>query len=295
MASVTNLFQSLPGEAELSYSYYLSRLAINGRHRRIVDACRRIRRHAAAAGRPRLGDFTYHFEIEALCRLREWSTAWRQLRRLERIDFGRPIDLLAKSWSPRELDRFRYHYPPILYFLGRYRLARRLLEAVLAPSLAPGKNGMSYRLLPFVFKPVSRPRFWQDVTLHHLYRKLGKSLLEWPGWRDFVAGFHPKLVRLAGLTRRQLSDDPALLRRLSKAIAAEERRRLTARVSFGERDLTDPLPQVRRRQERVAIKSHALDRAMGERNRRVEEIFPEIRHLSRLGVQKNRHDRRGRR
>jgi hypothetical protein len=282
MAGVTNLFPSLPGEAQLSYSYYLSRLAINDRHRRVVEACRRIRRHAAALGRPRLGDFTYHFEIEALCRLRQWSMAWRQLRRIERIDFGRPIDLAAKTWSPRELDRFRYQYPPILYFLGRYRAARRLLEAVLAPSLGPGRKGMSYRLLPFVYKPVPRPRFWHEVTLHHIYRKLDASLLTWPEWRSFAAGFHPQILRLAGLSRRQLLEDPSLLPLLSKAIATEQRRRLTAGVSWGERDLLDPLPRVRRRQQQVADKTRTFKRAVAERERRVEELFPELRGLRRV-------------
>src|SRR4029077_517580 len=101
---------------------------------------------------------------------------------------------------------------------------------------------MSYRLLPFVYKTVPRPRFWHEVTLHHIYRKLDASLLTWPEWRNFAAGFHLRLPRLAGLSRRQLLEDPSLLPRLAKAIATEQRQRLSAGVSWGERDLLDPLP-----------------------------------------------------
>ena len=135
---------------------------------------------------------------------------------------------------------------------------------------------------PANYKPVARPRFWHEVTLHHIYGKLGQSLLEWPEWRSFVAGLHPQLLRLAGLSRRQLLDDPSLLRQLSRAIAAEQTQRLTAGVSWGERDLVDPLPRVQRRQQQVADKTRTLKRALAERERRVEELFPELRGLRRV-------------
>jgi hypothetical protein len=56
-------------KSEYLYQLYLLRLTQSSRWERTLEACRQIRSFAARAGRPRLADFTYYFEIDALCQL----------------------------------------------------------------------------------------------------------------------------------------------------------------------------------------------------------------------------------
>src|SRR5262245_10434029 len=209
MSNVPNLFgsQSSNKAAQL-YQLYLLRLSQHSRWHRMVDACRQIRGYAQRRGRLRWADFTYHFEIDGLCQLREYPVAWRLLRRLERIAYGRNINLNAKQWRSDELDCFIGYHAPLLYFLGRYQLARRLLEATLAKMFRPSRNDSSYQLLAYVYNSDPRPRYRQRVTLSHIYAALGENLSEWSGWSRFVQGLHRKLLTLAGVKRQELLRDP---------------------------------------------------------------------------------------
>jgi hypothetical protein len=68
MNSVPNLLRLRSAkESGHLYQDYLIRLMQSSRWDRTLEACRQIRSYAARAERPRLADFTYHFEIEALC------------------------------------------------------------------------------------------------------------------------------------------------------------------------------------------------------------------------------------
>lgn len=247
----------------------------------MVSVSRQIRCYAARFKKPRLADFTYHFEIDALCQLGDFPAAWRQLRRLERIACGRNIALHAKSWSLEELDWFSPYHPQILYFLGRNRLARRLCEAILRKMFRTSPDDSSYELLPYVYNSISRPKRRQHVTLCHIYRALGKSLLEWSEWEQFVKGFHPKLFKLAGVEPERLLPDPSLLRQLYEAIQAEQKQRLTAGVSAGESDLTDTPSKVRRRQQRITGRIGRQRLATRPQELQLEEIFPELGSLPR--------------
>ena len=280
MNRVPNLLR-LRSAKESGYLYqdYLTRLMQSSRWDRTLEACRQIRSYAARHGRPRLADFTYHFEIDALCHLGEYSSAWRQLRRLERIAYGRSVNLKAKSWRSDELDWFLRYHPQILYFLGRYRMARRLYEAILGKLFKRSRSGASYEILPYVYNSIRRPKRRQHVTLFHIYRALGESLLKWSEWKQFVEGFHPKLFKVARVQRERLLQDPSLLRHLYERVEAEQNQRLTAGVSTGESDLTDPPAKVRRRQERLAAKIARLRVASAEHELQLRKIFPELRSL----------------
>lgn len=284
MRSVPDLFTTQPRNEILRlYSQYLGRLRTNRRDLRVVQSCRRIRVFARRAGNPDWAYFTYSFEISSLCRLKHFSAAWRQLRRWERAAWGRNLDPRALCWSRRELDWFFHYHPHVLYFLGRYQPALRMFEALLDQLVGRRREGMSYQVLWHVYRPVDRPRLPHEVTLYHLYRKLGKSLLEWSQWNRFVKGFHPRLLELAGITREELSQDPSRLRQLSEAIMAERTRRVTTGISFGERDLVDPPDKVRRSQKMLARKIAKFDAKTAKRKReeRLENLFPELRVLSR--------------
>ena len=280
MPTAPNLFREQPQqEAKRLYTLYLSHLMAKARDRRVVEACQQIRAYATRLKQPRSADFTFQFEIDALCKLRRFSDAWKQLRRLERIANGKNINLNAKEWEPEQLDWFWHYHPHILYFLGRYQLACRLLEALLAAKMAYPEEGLSYQLLPHVYKPVARPRERHEVTLYHLYRKLDKNLLEWPQWEQFVNGFDPKVFSLADIQREDLLQDASLLRPLCEAISTERKQRLTANVSAGEHELIDSPNEVQRFQDNVAAKRALQDPVIAQREQQLKEMFPELKRL----------------
>lgn len=267
-------------QSEYLYQIYLIRLRQCSRWHRIVEACRQIRAYALQRGQPRMAEFTYDFEIDALSQLGRYSVAWRQLRRLERIAYGRNIKLNAEKWRSYELNWFIRYHSPLLYFLGRYRLARQLIEATLAKMFRPSRTNVSYELLRYIYNSVRKPQQRQHVTLFHIYAAMGKSLVEWPGWTRFVEGLHPKLFTLAGVQKRDLIHQPELLRSLHDGIEAELKRRLTAGVSDGQRDLTDTASKVKRRQEAVLKKTAPLQRTASEHQKQLESIFPELKALT---------------
>jgi len=253
------------------------------RERRVVKVCQQIRVFARRSVRPHFANFTYFVEIDALCKLGKFSTAWRQLRRWERVACGKNLDLMADAWAPAELNWFFHYHPQLLYFLGRYRPACHMLEALLEKLVTRRRKGMSYEVLWHVYNPIAQPRDRHEVTLYHLYQKLGKNLQDWPHWERFVKNFHPKLFGLTGVRKEDLLRNPSLLRQFFKAITDEQKQRLTANVSVGERDLIDLPGKIRHYQETVAHKMARLDVAIArsKSEQRLEEMFPELQHLGR--------------
>lgn len=173
-----DLFRRRRKEAKVLYPAYLIELRLRGREARVVAACRQIRMFARRRGNSRWGDFTYHFEIDALCSMGKYPIAWRQLRRLEIAAFGKHINLRGIEWRSDEVVWLGTHHVPVLYFLRRYRLAARLLEALLTERMKRPCTGLSYSLSGYVYNPLAEPLYRYDVTLHHIYRKLGKRLAE---------------------------------------------------------------------------------------------------------------------
>lgn len=284
MENVPNLFRSQPrNEIVRLYSQYLGRLRASHRYARLLNACRRIRSYAQREGRPELAYFTYSFELTVLFRLRNFSAAWRQLRRWERASSGKNLDPRADSWTPEEINWFFYYHPYVLFFLGKYQPARRMLEAALENLIRRRREGMSYYILWHVYKPIVRPRNLYDVTLYLVYRKLGKNLIEWPYWKQFVKGFHPNLFRLARIDEEDLLSDPSLLRPFYQAIERERKQRLTAGISVGESEIVDSPSKVRSYQQRVARKIARLEEtsAKSKSKEKIEQLFPELQRLSR--------------
>lgn len=280
MPTVPNLFLDRNArEAKRLYSLYLAQLMTKSRKRRIVEASQQIRNYAARLKQPRSADFTFQFEIDALCKLRRFADAWKQLRRFERIAHGKNISLSKRKWEPEQLDWFWHYHPHILYFLGRYQLAARMLEALFAEKLSHPEAGVSYELLPDIYKPVSRPRDRHEVTLYHVYRKLGKKLSEWPQWEQFVNGFDPELFNLTNIQREDMLRDASLLRPFYEAISKERKERLTAHVSVGERELIDSPEEVQRFQNDVTAKRALQEPIITQDEKQLREIFPELQRL----------------
>jgi hypothetical protein len=209
-------------EAKRLYSLYLSTLLLHGRWARAVRACTEIRRIASRHHNLALGNFTYAFEIQGLCSFGHFRAAWRRLRQLERFALGRPINLRAKKWNTGELQWFASYHVQILFFLGRYKLAARLLEAVLAQRMRLASQRSTNALLPYVCNRLRKPRRCFEVTLEHLYQKLGRSLREWKQWNDFLTRLDDELFQSSRISRHHLSQDPKLLRRLSRTYLNEQ-------------------------------------------------------------------------
>src|SRR5215471_18412359 len=282
MNAVPNLFQEQNAQhAKRLYSLYLSHLMAKSRQRRIVEAARQIRNYASRLKQPHSADFTFQFEIAALCKLHRFRDAWKQLRRLERIAYGKNINLRANKWESEQLDWFWHYYPQLLYFLGRYQIARRLFEALFAARMRHPREGLSYQLLPYVYRPIARPGDVHEITLYHVYRKLRKDLTEWSQWKQFVSGFDRKLFSLAGITRGDLVRKASLIYALYKAISREQKRRLIANVSDGEHELVDSVDEVQRFQNDVAAKRGLQQPVMARGERQLRETFPELQRLDR--------------
>src|SRR5262249_33026250 len=120
-ARIPDLWQ-LKEDAERLYSLYLSYLMQARRNEEIVSACRQIRRYSVRGPGLRKGLFTFWREIEALCELKRYQIAWRQLRRYGVNLLGKRLDLTRLEETPTIGLSLEFHYAPLLYFLGRYPL-----------------------------------------------------------------------------------------------------------------------------------------------------------------------------
>ncbi len=110
------------------YRSYLVELASLGRDAQIVAACRQIRRYAANRSPRDVANFTFRYEIKALCRQGEYGVALRQLRREIAAHFGHSVDAATHNWGLGDAHMLIENYAPILYFLNRLKLGQSLLE-----------------------------------------------------------------------------------------------------------------------------------------------------------------------
>ncbi|HEY2252873.1 MAG TPA: hypothetical protein VGH74_17500 [Planctomycetaceae bacterium] len=226
--------------------------------------------------------FTFSDEIDALCELEKYKEAWRQLRLREDVIYGRRFDIASAQGpfdNPYELE---WHYAPLLFFVKRYEEGCSLLETALDVRFVRHKLD-SYDVLFRVYNDDERPWHRCRVTLSHFYGRLGKNLVEWRRWEAFVYGFHPKLFRLAGVSRKQLLADAGRLPDFFDTLLAIREERVPTRISKGLADLIDSPRKVKSRQNAIRKASHVVDeRNDAKRKRRhakLRELFPELREL----------------
>jgi hypothetical protein len=137
---ISNLFRSKDAaKALLNYEVFLVKFLTVGRHARVVEVCRQLRRFAAAAGKKEAALFTYSLEMLALDQLQHWKSYWRLMRSRETALYGRHLDLKKHDWKEHGHEVLK-HYGPLLYFRGEYKLGCQLLvnvfhEAACSPIL----------------------------------------------------------------------------------------------------------------------------------------------------------------
>jgi hypothetical protein len=182
---------------------------LGGDHKRIILVCRRIRAYAAQGPGAEAGLFTYFHEINALCETGNYAGAWRQLLRRDRIRRGASFDYRFFPWGREDAHDLRFNYGPLLYLTGRFPEAAASFEKALEFE-CHGRNG-SYDAMYTVANDDPEPTNHYRVTLLHCYRRLGRSLSDWNGWRSFIMGMHPQLCRMARIDRESMLAATSLL------------------------------------------------------------------------------------
>jgi hypothetical protein len=281
--AIPDLWQAKEDAARL-YPLYLCRLQMNHLHERVVAACPRIRRHAARGPGPTEGLFTFSFEIDSLCELKDYHTAWRRLRLRDKIAFGERLDLRGRAWSSADAWELAFSYAPLLFFLGRFRQGCELLETSLGFWFG-GRKARSFDILFHVYNGDDEPWHRCRVTLSHFYGRLGKDLRQWRHWEAFVNGFHPRLFRLSGVRSEELMVDPGRLAVFLDKLMEVQAERTISGVGGSQSDLIDSAARVRKRQEATQQQLDEFKeriRPVQERtNRKLQELFPELQGLPR--------------
>lgn len=271
-------------DAARLYQLYFCRLWLNRMHSRVVEACRQIRRYAARGPGAKAGLFTFSYEIESLCELKQYSKAWRRLRLREEIVHGKRFDLRRRQWTTNDAHELAFSYAPVLYFLGRFRLGCFLMETSLGVWFREKKK-VSYEIANHVLNGTKKPWHRCGVTLSHFYARLGKDLRAWRDWEAFVHGFHPKLFRLGGVRRDELLEDPDKLEGFLDRLNQIQAQRTTCGVWGGQRDLIENVTQVKRRQKATQKQlDESKEQIKPTRERmdvKLRELFPELQGLPR--------------
>lgn len=266
-------------DARRLYSFYLSRLAIGQQWERIVTACREIRRHASRGPGLAKSIFTFRDEIDALCKLKDYDTAWRQLLALRRAVRGIQQGINIEDRKRMEAEERGTCVASLLYFRGRYRRGCGLKERYFDLCFQNGPV-QSYQLLFEVYNDDVEPTHRVRVTLAHFYNRLGRDLRQWRHWPTFVEGFQPRLFRLAGIQREKLLADAGHLPAFFNNLMDIRDERTTSGVGGGVSDLLDSPAKVKKRQDARQQKiSDALERLNDSRtelNQKLAMYFPEL-------------------
>jgi hypothetical protein len=255
--------------AEHLYTFYLLTLLKNDRHDRIIEAARQIRLYASRGPGPMAGLFTYTHVFESCCNRGDFRAAWRQHRSQEKLYFGKTRDLKKTKWVSADWYQLLMRKGPLLYFLGRYRIGCRVMEAGLNLIYRGNRKPRSHHLLDYICNRQIEPTHWVCVTLSHYYARLNKPLRSWRHWKRFVSGFHPKLFKTAGITREELLVNDARLREFCERLWIAAHRRANSDASRGETETKKMRKPVRKR----------MDPNQRELNRQLRKYFPELNEM----------------
>lgn len=269
-------------EAPRLYDLYLAHLLGHQRYERMIEVCRQIRQYAARAADKREGFFTYHMEIEALCRLGEYQAAWLQLRRFEKAVHGEQWNLVRREWIRSDFYALEIYYAPLLYYRGHFRLGCTLLETAL-DCWFERKTLCSYNILHQVYNGDEEPYHRVRVTLSHFYKRLGRDLREWRHWEKFVKNLHSRLLKATAVRRKQLIKDPNQLPAFFDRLMELQEERTSSGVTCGQSDLIDSPEKVQQRQEKTRRELEEFqirrDAGRAQRNDELLALFPDLAEL----------------
>lgn len=276
--AIPDLWRAKEDAARL-YQLYLCHLRMNHEDERVVAACPQIRRYAARGPGLAEGLFTFSFEIDSLCDLKDYRAAWRRLRLREEIIFGERFDLRSRKWSRADGHELEFWYAPMMFFLGRIGQGCELLETSLGFWFVDEKV-RSFDILFRVFNGDEEPTDRCRVTLSHFYGRLGKDLRQWRHWEAFVNGFHPRLFRLSGVRSDELMADPARLGPFFDKLMELRAERTTSGFGGSQSDLVESAAKVKKRQDATQQKldefHERIKPTQDRMNSKLQELFPEL-------------------
>lgn len=220
---IPNLFTQEP-EARRLYGLLLAHLCLYGRHADIVQASRKIRRHARNSVGIEIALFTYETEKEALWYLKRPRAAWQQQLRYEVDLFGEIVDLEKGNLDVPSVYYGPNKRSPILYSLDRFAEAATCREICLDFILKKNKT-VNENIVYEIVNSDKEPTCPVRVTLKHIYDRMGKSLEEWDHWSRFIDRINGSLLKSAGINRKSLRADSSLLNSLSKHMISEAHKR----------------------------------------------------------------------
>lgn len=250
--------------ADHLYRLYLAQLQKHDRYERTVAACRQIRHYAACGPGAKEGLLTFHYEVDALYELKNYATAWRQLRLRDRIAFGQSFDYARQEWSVKDAYRLEWDYAPIHYFLGRYKVGCSLLEKALSFWFVDGRNVPAFQTLTRIYNGDDEPWSRCRVTLANFYDRLGKRLTDWEYWREFVDSFPPEVFRLSGVSRKKFRSDCDAMPVFFKCAVQVRRQQQTSQS--GDAKTSDKRQELTKQEREL-------------RDVRLSNLFPELRDL----------------
>lgn len=276
---IPNLFRGKDAaKAQPTYDLFFAQLAIAGRHARIVEVCRQLRRFAAAAGNKDAALFTYWSEMHALDEIQDWKSCWRVLRSREAALYGRRLDLKTHDWKGKG-HVVLSDYGPLLYFRGEYKFGCQLWENALHQAAFARKKWSLYNLWN-IYRGNTAPARKYEVTLWHFHQALGKDWSDWPLWDRFIDGFETKLFTNSGISKKALRADPGLLQPFVAWILKTRDQRTFSGTSSGVTDLTESAERVYQRQSESVEKSRAFQLRMGPTaaswDEKLLKLFPEL-------------------
>jgi len=244
--------------AEQLYRLFLAHLQLNEQKIRVIEVCREIRTRFGIVYGNRAISLTFHDELEALCELGRYDEAWELWHEVERLSWGRQLDLDGQDWTAEQIRAIWSQYSPLLYFIGRYREGCRLLEQFLAHNLDAAPHWeIAWNIINDDAEPTQRCR----VTLWHFYQKLGFRLQDWKHWNRFVDCIADRQLKTAQTERDALRSNPSLLVPLTLRLQQQQ--------------------MARRKRPNADDLARLGDPSRNARLMRLIEVFPELNDLRR--------------
>jgi hypothetical protein len=141
----------------------------------------------------------------------------------------------------------------------------------------------SFEILFEIYNNDEEPEMRPRVTLQHFYRHLDRDLHQWRHWEAFINGFHPRLFRLAGVTREALCDSAEQFPIFFNRLMEIREQRTISGVTRGEKDLIESPTRVRKRQESILRKLDQFTESHQSRrdtsDAKLRRLFPELSEL----------------
>ena len=225
---IPNLFTTTD-EAERLYSLLLVRLSMYDVFEELIDAANQIRRYAVETIGERASLFTRSRERDAYWYVGRHAENWERHKQYETILFGGLLELTSTDAEERDVYVVAEQRAPLHYACDRHDESTACIE--LGLSLVIGSASSRDLFHRVTNDDDGEPTHPVRVTLRHVYKKLGRSLIQWEHWTFFVNGLPEALLKAADTTTEQLLANPSKLAVVDAALSRQRRQSASKRPS----------------------------------------------------------------